>query len=113
MKTKIGMLCLALCVGLPLVAVVGGAGCAAGSRYERSTGEYIDDKGLNSRVRSALAENPEYKFGDVQVTSFRGTVQLSGFVNTADQKKKAGEIAQTVAGVKGVENNITVKDKIG
>ena len=113
MKTKIGTLCLAFCLGLPLVAVVGGAGCAAGSRYERSTGEYIDDKGLNSRVRSALAENPEYKFGDVRVTSFRGTVQLSGFVNTADQKKKAGEIAQTVAGVKGIENNITVKDKIG
>jgi osmotically-inducible protein OsmY len=55
------------------------------------TGEYIDDKALNSRVRSALGENPEFKFGDVSVASFRGVVQLSGFVNTTDQKKTAGD----------------------
>ena len=86
-------------------------GCA-GNRYERSTGEYIDDKALNTRVRSALGDNPEYKFGDVHVTSFRGVVQLSGFVNTSDQKRTAGTIAEKVQGVKSVENNITVKEKI-
>lgn len=111
MKTKINSLCLAICLSLPMVAAVGLTGCA-GNRYDRSTGEYIDDKSLNSRVRTALSDNPEYKFGDVQVTSFRGTVQLSGFVNMADQKSKAGDIAKHVQGVKGVENNITVKDKI-
>jgi osmotically-inducible protein OsmY len=111
MKTKISSLCLALCLAAPVVASVGLTGCA-GSRYERSTGEYIDDKALNSRVSSALDDNPDYKFSDVKVASFRGTVQLSGFVNTADQKSKAGEIAKAVQGVKGVENNITVKDKI-
>lgn len=111
MKTKMTSLGLALCLGLPLVAAIGVTGCA-GDRYERSTGEYIDDKALGSRVRSALGDNNEYKFGDVQVTSFRGTVQLSGFVNTTDQKKRAGEIASRVQGVKQVENNITVKDKI-
>jgi osmotically-inducible protein OsmY len=86
-------------------------GCA-GNRYERSTGEYIDDKALNSRVKSALGDNPEYKFGDVNVASFRGVVQLSGFVNSADQKKMAGTVVEKVQGVKNVENNITVKDKI-
>jgi len=86
-------------------------GCA-GNRYERSTGEYIDDKALNSRVRSALADHPEYKFGDVNVASFRGVVQLSGFVNTPEQKRTAGTIAEKVQGVRSVENNITVKDKI-
>jgi len=111
MKTKMNSLCLALCLAVPAVAAVGLTGCA-GNRYERSTGEYIDDKSLNGRVNSALSANPEYKFGDVQVTSFRGTVQLSGFVNTSDQKAKAGEIAKQVQGVKGVENNITVKDRI-
>jgi len=111
MKTTINSLCLALCLVVPAVAAVGLTGCA-GDRYERSTGEYIDDKSLNSRVNSALNANPEYKFGDVQVTSFRSTVQLSGFVNTADQKAKAGELARKVQGVKGVENNITVKDRI-
>jgi osmotically-inducible protein OsmY len=48
----------------------------------------------------------------VKVTSYRGTVQLSGFVNTSDQKRRAEDIAEKVQGVKRVENNITVKDKI-
>ena len=100
---------------LGLLLTVGTAailtGCT-GNRYERSTGEYIDDKSLNARVKTALAENPEYKFGDVNVTSFKGTVQLSGFVNAGDQKRMAGNIAERVHGVKNVENNITVKEKI-
>ena len=111
MKIGVKTLCLACCLGLPLVASVGLTGCA-GDKYERSTGQYIDDKSINSRVRSALGDNAEYKFGDVHVTSFRGTVQLSGFVNTTDQKRKAGEIAEKVEGVKSVANNITVKDKL-
>src|SRR5262252_3725239 len=111
MKTKTNTLCLALCLLLPVAVSLGPAGCA-GNKYERSTGEYIDDKSLNSRVRGALGDNPEYKFHDAQVASFRGTVQLSGFVNTSDQKRKAGEIAAEVNGVKGVENNITIKDRL-
>ncbi len=111
MKTTFRNLCLALCLCLPVGTAVVLMGCA-GNRYERSTGEYIDDKALNTRVRSALSDNPEFKFGDVSVTSFRGVVQLSGFVNTTDQKKTAGVIAEKVQGVKGVENNITVKDRI-
>jgi len=111
MKNTFRNFCLALCLCLPVGTAVVLMGCA-GNRYERSTGEYIDDKALNSRVRSALGENPEFKFGDVSVASFRGVVQLSGFVNTTDQKKTAGTIAEKVQGVKTVENNITVKDKI-
>jgi osmotically-inducible protein OsmY len=111
MKTKINQLDLALALSLSVVAITGLVGCA-GDRYERSTGEYIDDKSLNSRVRSALNDNADYTFSDVSVNSFRGTVQLSGFVNTSDQKRKAGEIAEKVQGTKTVENNITVKEKI-
>ena len=83
-------------------------GCA-GDRYQRSTGEYIDDKAISRRVKSALNDNAEYKFSDVHVDSFKGTVQLSGFVTTGDQKRKAGDIAERVDGVKKVENNITIK----
>ena len=111
MKNTFRNLCLALCLCLPVGTAVVLIGCA-GNEYERSTGEYIDDKALNTRVKSALGDNPEYKFGDVNVTSFRGVVQLSGFVNTADQKKVAGTIAEKVHGVKSIENNITVKDRI-
>jgi osmotically-inducible protein OsmY len=108
MKNKISSLFVAVCLGLPLIAT-SFTGCA-GDRYNRSTGEYLDDKGLNMRVKSALSDNPEYKFGDVKVTSFRGTVQLAGFVNTAAQKSEAAKIARGVQGAKDVENNITVKE---
>jgi len=109
MKNKINSLCVAVCLALP--TAIGLTGCA-GDKYERSTGEYIDDKSLNARVNSALSDNPEYKFKDVKVTSYRGTVQLSGFVNTSDQKRRAGDITERVQGVKHVENNVTVKDKL-
>jgi osmotically-inducible protein OsmY len=85
------------------------SGCA-GDKYNRSTGEYIDDKGISMRVKSALNDNSEYKFDDVNVTTFRGTVQLSGFVNNSAQKSKAAQIAKTVQGVREVDNNISVKE---
>jgi osmotically-inducible protein OsmY len=84
------------------------AGCA-GDRYTRSSEEYIDDKSLNARITSALNESPEYKLNRVSVQSFRGVVQLSGFVDTPDQRGKATEIAREVRGVKSVENNIAIK----
>jgi osmotically-inducible protein OsmY len=51
-----------------------------------------------------------YKYPDVKVTTFKGTVQLSGFVNNGAQKGRAADLAKNVAGVKDVVNNITVKD---
>ena len=84
-------------------------GCTTEQRGGRSTGEYIDDKTLNSRVRGALDASAEYKFPDVKVESFKGTVQLSGFVATAAQKARAGDIAKNVRGVANVDNKITVK----
>lgn len=110
MKAKISTVCVAVAwLSLPLGTITGLTGCA-GDQYNRSTGEYIDDKGISTRVKGALNDNPEYKFNDVNVTSFKGTVQLSGFVSSTDQKKKAGEIAEHVSGVHGVENNITIKE---
>lgn len=98
-----------LCVGaLPLVCVV--TGCSTGSRYQQSTGEYIDDHGLSSRVKKALGEDHQYKYADVNVVTFKGVVQLSGFVNTKDQKNRAGNLARQVERVKEVQNNITVKE---
>ena len=110
MKANTTLLCLALGLGLSGVSVL--TGCQSGSRYERSTGEYIDDKTLDQHVKAALHDNPEYKFGEVIVTAFKGTVQLSGFVNTTEQKKSAAEIVAKVPGVKTVDNKITVKEKV-
>jgi hyperosmotically inducible protein len=108
MKKQMNKVCLLLCLGLFTGAVAVFTGCA-GDQYNRSTGQYIDDKSLAVRVHDALSDNPEYKFSDVNVNIFRGTVQLSGFVNTSDQKSKAADIAKGVQGVKDVDNQITVK----
>lgn len=103
------VLALSLCVGV-LPIVCGVTSCSTGSRYKQSTGEYIDDHGLSSRVKKALGEDHRYKYADVNVVTFKGVVQLSGFVNTKDQKNRAGDLAKTVEGVKEIENNITVKE---
>lgn len=90
-------------------AVAGFTGCA-GNRYEQSTGEHIDDTATTTRVKSVLAKDTVYKYPDVKVSTFKGTVQLSGFVNQRDQKSRAAELAKNVTGVKEVVNNITVKE---
>jgi hyperosmotically inducible periplasmic protein len=99
---------LILCLGaLPLATMV--TGCA-GDRYHQSTGEAIDDHATSMRVKSALSNDAEYKYEGVDVKTFKGTVQLSGFVDTHAQKSRAADIAKGVEGVKDVENNITVKE---
>jgi hypothetical protein len=109
--TVLGTIGLILALGtLPLLLSV--TGCATGNRYEQSTGERIDDHGTSSRVRSALADDTQYKYGAVNVETFKGTVQLSGFVNSRDQKNRAGDLAKKVIGVKEVVNNITVKESV-
>ncbi len=108
MKKQMNGMYLLLCLGVLAGSVTTFTGCA-GNQYDRSTGQYIDDKSLTVRVHSALSDNPDYKFSDVNVNIYRGTVQLSGFVNTMDQKSKAEEIVKGVQGVKDVENQITVK----
>jgi len=102
---------LGLVIGLGVMPLLlGVTGCTTGSRYEQSTGERIDDHGTSSRVRAALADDSQYKYDGVNVETFKGIVQLSGFVNTRDQKNRAGDLARKVKGVTDVENNITVKE---
>jgi hyperosmotically inducible protein len=60
-------------------------------------------------VRDAFLADRQYKFEDVKVTTFQGTVQLSGFAATGDEKSRAEKIAHDLPGVKNVENNISVK----
>lgn len=83
-------------------------GCA-GNQYERSTGESVDDTATTGRVKHALASDQTYRYPNVKVTTFKGNVQLSGFVDNKDQKSKAGDLAKVVPGVKDVENRITVR----
>ncbi len=109
-KHNIGLAASILCIGvMPLGVSLLASGCA-GDRYHESTGEGIDDTATTGRVKKALHGDPQYKFEDVKVSTFKGTVQLSGFADSRDSKNRAGDIAKTVEGVKDVVNNITVKD---
>jgi osmotically-inducible protein OsmY len=83
-------------------------GCA-GTATRASTGEMIDDSVITAKVKTELIRDEFVKARDVNVDTFRGTVQLSGFVERDEQKARAGEIAAAVTGVQNVVNNITVK----
>jgi hyperosmotically inducible protein len=69
----------------------------------------VDDHKITAQIKSDLNHEPTYKFNDVDVKTFNGVVQLSGFVNTEDQKRRAAEIAQSVPGVAQVQNAISLK----
>ena len=84
-------------------------GCETAPKDGRSKGLALDDKHITSRVKDSLDTEPVYKFTDVDVKTFAGTVQLSGFVMTQGQKNRAQEIAQHTQGVREVVNAITLK----
>ena len=93
-----------------IIAVTGLTGCkTSSSDSERTAGREMDDRGISEKVAEKLRGEPVYKFGDVDVRTFGGVVQLSGFVTTEDQKHRAGELAETVTGVTRVINNISLK----
>jgi hyperosmotically inducible protein len=79
------------------------------SSSDRTAGRELDDKNITENVQKKLESEPIYKFTDVDVKTFAGVVQLSGFVSTEDQKRRAAEVAQTVDGVTQVVNNLTLK----
>jgi hypothetical protein len=79
------------------------------SRGDRTEGRVVDDKRITSSIKTGLRTEPTYKFNDVDVKTFDGVVQLSGFVSSSDQKTRAGEIAQRTEGVTQVQNNILLK----
>ena len=105
MQINVKKLILAACLGTS-VAVTGLAGCHTEGR---SAGTYIDDRMVASRVKSALNKENVYKFPDVDVSSFNGTVQLNGFVASPEQKEQAAQIASKVEGVRQLVNNITIQ----
>jgi hyperosmotically inducible periplasmic protein len=97
---------------LALVCLCGSAalfqGCA-GTATQQSTGEYVDDKAITAKVKAEFVRDELVKALDVNVDTFKGVVQLSGFVDTQAQKERAAQIAATVNGVREVKNNVTVK----
>ena len=84
------------------------AACAPTPTRE-GTGEYIDDSLITSKVKAAFAADPTVKATQVKVETFKGTVQLSGFVDSRESADKAVEIARGVKGVKSVKNDTVIR----
>jgi osmotically-inducible protein OsmY len=84
------------------------AACAS-TRTQESTGEYVDDSVITTKVKSLLAQDDFLKSFQISVETYKGIVQLSGFVNAQNAVDKAGEIARSVKGVTSVKNNLIVK----
>lgn len=87
------------------VAIVG---CAPAEKRQ-STGEYIDDAWITSKVKGAFVKDPELSAAEIKVDTYKGEVQLSGFVADASEVGKAAAVAGGIKGVKSIKNDIQVK----
>jgi len=99
-----GILRYLVCVGL----VTAFLGCAA-TETRQSTGEYFDDTTITTKVKAAIFEDTTLKTLQINVETRDGVVQLAGFVDSAQNVKRAAEVARGVKGVKSVKNDLIVK----
>jgi len=90
------------------ILMVSMLGCASTATQE-GTGEYVDDSVITTKVKTAIFNEPSLKVFQINVETFKGTVQLSGFVNSRTEVDKASAVARTVAGVKSVKNDIRLR----
>lgn len=97
-----GMLAVAAALGVSQIA-----GCAS-EPTSRSTGRFFDDAALTAKVKTALLRDKEVPAHNVNVTTYRGVVQLSGFVENENQARRAAEVARTIDGVRDVYNDVRI-----
>lgn len=90
--------------------ILGGtvAGCASTAKHE-SVGQYVDDTTITTGVKAAIFNNPSLKSAEINVETYKGVVQLSGFVSSAENVATAASVARTVTGVKSVKNDLRLK----
>ena len=90
---------------LIIIAALAVASCA-GTPNQASTGEYIDDTAITAKVKTALMNDPAVSGLAINVETYKGTVQLSGFSTSMQEKRRAEELASSVPGVQAVQNHI-------
>ena len=96
----------AIAIGL---AMTGTLATCAPNGPQQSAGEYVDDATISTKVRADILGDANVKITEIKVTTFRGTVQLSGFVDNAAMVTRAGDIAKAVKGVQSVKNDLIVR----
>lgn len=107
-RNRLGGNRLAVCL-LPLMLLTATAACSVTSGQE-SAGEYVDSAAITTQVKTKLASEAGMEvFSQVKVTTVEQVVQLAGFVENADAKVKAEQIAWSVKGVRDVENDIVIQ----
>lgn len=104
MRSKLLLLLILSTLPLPLLIT----NCASTPQQE-STGQYIDNSAITMKVKTALISDQEIRGFAISVKTYKGVVELSGFVNTLAEKRKADELAREVPGVKAVVDALVVK----
>ena len=84
-------------------------GACAGTQTSESTGAYVDDAAITTKVKTAILQDPSLKVLQIKVTTYKNVVQLSGFVDTQLMKARAGTVAGQTNGVTSVQNDLLVK----
>lgn len=102
---KLAHAVLAAAAALTLVQL---AGCAV-ARDQQTVGSYIDDAAITTRVKARMAEDKTVSATSISVETLKGTVQLSGFAKSADERATAERIARSTPGVQAVRNDILVR----
>lgn len=95
-------------VVLLCAAMLSAAGCA-GSRTQESTGEYVDDTWITTKVKATLVDSANVKATEVNVETFKGAVQLSGFVSSQLAMNEAVRLTRGIKGVTSVKNDMRIK----
>jgi osmotically-inducible protein OsmY len=89
-------------------SVLVGAGCGSTST-QSSTGEFIDDSAITTKVKAAIFNEPTLKVLQINVETYKSVVQLSGFANSSTDINTASKVAQSVTGVASVKNDMRLK----
>jgi osmotically-inducible protein OsmY len=97
---------------LTILMVLAVVGCAPTNTRE-GTGEYIDDTVITTKVKAAIVNDPDLSSFEINVETFKGVVQLSGFVSTKSDIDKAIKLAREVKGVNSVKNDMHLKERAG
>lgn len=105
MKTRQFFPVLMLAVAASVVTL---AGCGS-TATQSSTGQYLDDTAITGKVKAAIFNDASLKSAEINVETFKGAVQLSGFVNSQADIQRAVAVTQGVAGVKSVKNDMRMK----
>lgn len=95
-------------LALAATTLTGLAGCQSTPTRE-STGQYMDDTAITAKVKAAIFNEPSLKSSEINVETFKGRVQLSGFVSSHADIAKATSLAQAVMGVTSVRNDMRLK----